>query len=76
MNRNRTMHDRESGLTIEQLRARLLEGSFLFDEPGTYQAGVEDTLSAILPLLRGADSLEATGSAQPTTFPAAGGGGA
>lgn len=32
---------------IEVLRSRLLGQSFLFDEPETYQAGVEDTLAEL-----------------------------
>ncbi len=69
------MGDRRSGL-IELLRARLLAGSFLFDQPSIYEAGVEDTLTAIVPLLREGGRLRAADGSERTvsaTGDAAGG---
>ncbi len=48
--------DGRDAARVEQLRARLLEAAFLFDEPATYEAGVEDTFAALLPLFEGAGS--------------------
>lgn len=37
---------------VARLRERLLAHAFLFDDPRVYEAGVEDTLAEIEPLLR------------------------
>lgn len=39
------------GEDIRRLRARLCEQAFLFDDPDTYMAGVEDALAAVVGLL-------------------------
>lgn len=46
------MHDEVDGL-----RRRLLAQSYLFDDPGAYQAGVEDAINETLRMLRRSASL-------------------
>jgi hypothetical protein len=43
------LHTDDDG--VERLRDRLLAQAFLFDEPDTYAAGVEDALAEITRLL-------------------------
>lgn len=37
-------------IEVERLRRRLLRQAMLFDEPGTYAAGVDDAIDAVIEL--------------------------
>lgn len=34
-------------MSVDEIRARLLARAFLFDDPETYSAGIEDALGAV-----------------------------
>lgn len=44
-------------IEVERLRRRLLRQAQLFDEPGTYAAGVDDAIDAVIDL-EGDDHVE------------------
>lgn len=57
--------ERSIGSVLEALRGRLHEQAHLFDDPAAYVAGVEDTLSALAPLLRVAEPVGDHAIARP-----------
>lgn len=52
--------ERPARLEVERLRRRLLRQAQLFDEPGTYAAGVDDAIDAVIHLDEARDEDELT----------------